>query len=183
MKVILLKELQGKGGEGDVVEVARGFANNFLLRQGYAVQATKGNLKQLEQRRKNIAKREEVRIANAEELKAKLEASALDIKAKVGEEGILFGSVTAQMIADAIKEELDLDIDRRRIDVRQAIKVVGEHVVEVSLYREIKAAVKLNVIDEAAVAAPVVEEAVEAEAAEETEEAAAEVSEESANEE
>ena len=67
--------------------------------------------------------------------------------------------------------------------MRQAIKVVGEHVVEVSLYREIKAAVKLNVIDEAAVAAPVVEEAVEAEAAEETEEAAAEVSEESANEE
>lgn len=183
MKVILLKELQGKGGEGDVVEVARGFANNFLLRQGYAVQATKGNLKQLEQRRKNIAKREEVRIANAEELKAKLEANALDIKAKVGDEGILFGSVTAQMIADAIKEELDLDIDRRRIDVRQAIKVVGEHVVEVSLYREIKAAVKLNVIDEAAVAAPVVEETVEAEAAEETEEAAAEVSEESANEE
>ena len=64
MKVILLKELQGKGGEGDVVEVARGFANNFLLRQGYAVQATKGNLKQLEQRRKNIAKREEERPIN-----------------------------------------------------------------------------------------------------------------------
>ena len=181
MKVILLKELQGKGGEGDVVEVARGFANNFLLRQGYAVQATKGNLKQLEQRRKNIAKREEVRIANAEELKAKLEAGALDIKAKVGDEGILFGSVTAQMIADAIKEELDLEVDRRRIDVRQAIKVVGEHVVEVSLYREIKAALKLNVIDEAATAEPV-EEAAEAEVAEETE-AAAEVSEESANEE
>ena len=181
MKVILLKELQGKGGEGDVVEVARGFANNFLLRQGYAVQATKGNLKQLEQRRKNIAKREEVRISNAEELKAKLEAGALDIKAKVGDEGILFGSVTAQMIADAIKEELDLEVDRRRIDVRQAIKVVGEHVVEVSLYREIKAALKLNVIDEAATAEPV-EEAAEAEVAEETE-AAAEVSEESANEE
>ena len=181
MKVILLEELQGKGGEGDVVEVARGFANNFLLRQGYAVQATKGNLKQLEQRRKNIAKREEVRISNAEELKAKLEAGALDIKAKVGDEGILFGSVTAQMIADAIKEELDLEVDRRRIDVRQAIKVVGEHVVEVSLYREIKAALKLNVIDEAATAEPV-EEAAEAEVAEETE-AAAEVSEESANEE
>ena len=132
---------------------------------------------------KNVIGQSTVEIIAAPTGEAKLEASALDIKAKVGDEGILFGSVTAQMIADAIKEELDLDIDRRRIDVRQAIKVVGEHVVEVSLYREIKAAVKLNVIDEAAVAAPVVEEAVEAEAAEETEEAAAEVSEESANEE
>ena len=75
MKVILLEELPGKGGEGDVVDVARGFANNYLLRKGMAVLATKGNLKQLEQRRKNIAKREEVRIANAEKLKAALEAA------------------------------------------------------------------------------------------------------------
>ena len=183
MKVILLKELQGKGGEGDVVEVSRGFANNYLLRQGIAILATKGNLKQLEQRRKNIAKREEVRISNAEGLKAKLEAAPLLIKAKVGDEGILFGSVTAQMIADAIKEQLELDIDRRRIDVRQAIKVVGEHVVEISLYREIKAAAKLNVVDEKTVVAPVVEEAAEPEAEEAAaEEAAAEESEESANE-
>ena len=175
MKVILLEELQGKGGEGDVVEVARGFANNYLLRKGIAVKATEGNLKQLEQRRKNIAKREEVRVANAEELKAKLESQKLDIKAKVGDEGILFGSVTAQMIVDAIKESFDLDVDRRRVDVRQSIKVVGEHEVEVSLYREIKATLKLNVVDEkAAVAAQeTVEEAAEAagEAAEEEAEA------------
>lgn len=65
MKVILLKELQGKGGEGDVIDVNRGFANNFLLTQGYAVKATPGNLKQLEERKKNIAKREETRIADA----------------------------------------------------------------------------------------------------------------------
>ena len=98
MKVILLEELPGKGGEGDVVEVARGFANNYLLRKGIAVQATKGNLKQLEQRRNNIAKREEVRISDAQALKAKLESQVLTVKAKVGDEGVLFGSVTAQMI-------------------------------------------------------------------------------------
>ena len=184
MKVILLEELPGKGGEGDVVEVARGFANNYLLRKGIAVQATKGNLKQLEQRRKNIAKREEVRVANAEELKAKLEAAAITIKAKVGEEGILFGSVTAQMIADAVKEAIDVELDRRRIDVRQAIKVVGEHTVEVSLYREIKAALSLNVVDEAATEAPVEAEAEpEAEVAEEAVEEAAEATEEVAAEE
>ena len=179
MKVILLEELPGKGGEGDVIEVARGYANNYLLRKGIAILATKGNLKQLEQRRNNIAKREEVRVSNAEELKAKLESSALIIKAKAGDEGILFGSVTAQMIVDAVKETLGLDIDRRRVDVRQAIKVVGEHTVEVSLYREIKASLKLNVVDEKAIIA---EEAAKAEeAAEVAEEAAEEASGESAD--
>ena len=181
MKVILLQELRGKGGEGDVVEVSRGFANNYLLTQGIAVKATEGNLKQLEQRRKNIAKREEVRIANAESLKAQLEGETFAIKAKVGDEGILFGSVTAQMIVDAIKEQKDIEIDRRRVDVRQAIKVVGEHTVEISLYRDIKAATKLLVTDEQGVvygaeapAEPEAEEAVEEPEAEAVEEAAEE---------
>ena len=178
MKVILLEELRGKGGEGDVVEVARGFANNYLFTHGVAVPATKGNLKQLEQRRKNIAKREEVRVANAEALKAKLEAAPVIIKAKVGEEGQLFGSVTAQMVADALKEQMDTEIDRRRIDVRQAIKVVGEHALEVSLYRDIKANLVLNVVDAATPEPEPVEEAEEvveeaAEAAEEAVEEAA----------
>jgi len=180
MKVILLEELPGKGGEGDVVDVARGFANNYLLRKGMAVLATKGNLKQLEQRRKNIAKREEVRIANAEKLKAALEAAPVVVKARVGEEGQLFGSVTSQMIVDAIKAQMDLEIDRRRVDDRQTIKVVGEHEVTVAIYREIKAAVKLSVVDEAApeaepepeAAEEAVEAAPEAAESEETEEAA-----------
>lgn len=188
MKVILLEELQGKGGEGDVVEVSRGFANNYLLPNRIAILATKGNLKQLEQRRKNIAKREEVRIANAEEQKAKLEAAELTIKAKVGDEGILFGSVTAQMIADALAEAA-IEVDRRRVEIRQAIKTIGEHNVEVSLYRDIKAAIKVNVVDEAGnavapaaeVAAAEAEEAAEAaEAVEEAAEEAAEAVEEAA---
>ena len=169
MKVILLEELPGKGGEGDVVEVARGFANNYLLRKGIAIKATKGNLKQLEQRRNNIAKREEVRIANAQELKSKLEEKVFTIKARVGDEGILFGSVTAPMIVQAVQDAIDVELDRRRIDVRQAIKVVGEHAVEVSIYRDIKAELKLNVVDEAVAAK---EEAEAAEAAEAVEEAA-----------
>ena len=172
MKVILLEELQGKGGEGDVIEVARGFGN-YLLIQGIAIEATKGNLKQLEQRRKNIAKREEIRISNAEELKAKLESADLIIKAKAGDEGVLFGSVTAQMIVDALAEA-GVEIDRRRIDVRQAIKTLGEHTVEVSLYRDIKASVKLNVVDEAAVAAEPEPEPEPEAAAEETAESTAE---------
>ena len=139
MKVILLSELKGKGGEGDVVEVARGFANNYLLPQGIAIKATPGNLKQLEMRRKNIAKREEVRLADAEALKAQLDAMKVKVDAKVGEEGVLFGSVTPAMIADAVKAQFDIELDRKRIDLRNPIKVAGEHQVAVSLYREIKA--------------------------------------------
>ena len=145
MKVILLKELQGKGGEGDVIDVARGFANNFLLTQGYAVRATKGNLKQLEERKKNIAKREEVRIADATALAEKLNAATVRVDAQVGEDGVLFGSVTAPMVAEAIEQQLDIQIDRRRVELGKPIKMVGTYEVPVSLYRDIKGTVTVVV--------------------------------------
>lgn len=166
MKVILLTELKNKGGEGDVVEVARGFFNNYLGPQKMAILATKGNLKQLEQRRGNIAKREEQRIADANALKASLEGKKIMVEAKVGEEGVLFGSVTAQMIVDAVKNDLDIDIDRKRVELRKAIKTAGEHVVALSIYRDIK--VDLNLV----VGEPQAEEVVEEEAAEAVEETA-----------
>ncbi len=175
MKVILLTELKGKGGEGDVVEVARGFFNNYLGPQKMAILATKGNLKQLEQRKGNIAKREEQRIADANALKASLEGKKVLVEVKVGEEGVLFGSVTAAMIADAVKNELGIEIDRKRLELKKAIKTAGEHVVALSIYRDIK--VDLNLVVGEAVAeeaAEEVEEVVETaeEAVEATEEAA-----------
>ena len=170
MKVILLTEVQGKGGEGDVVEVARGFFNNYLGPQKKAVLATAGNLKQLEERRGNIAKREEKRIADAEALKASLEGKKIFVDAKVGEEGVLFGSVTASMIADAVLAETGVEIDRKRLDVRKAIKTAGEHTVALNVYRDIHVDLQLMVgvkaveeVEEAVVEA----EAVEAEATEE----------------
>lgn len=170
MKVILLTEVQGKGGEGDVVEVARGFFNNYLGPQKKAVLATAGNLKQLEQRRGNIAKREEKRIADAEALKASLEGKKIFVDAKVGEEGVLFGSVTTSMIADAVLAETGVEIDRKRLDVRKAIKTAGEHTVALNIYRDIHVDLQLMVgvkaveeVEETVVEA----EAVETEAAEE----------------
>ena len=170
MKVILLTEVQGKGGEGDVVEVARGFFNNYLGPQKKAVLATAGNLKQLEQRRGNIAKREEKRVADAEALKASLEGKKIFVDAKVGEEGVLFGSVTTSMIADAVLAETGVEIDRKRLDVRKAIKTAGEHTVALNIYRDIHVDLQLMVgvkaveeVEEAVVEA----EAVETEATEE----------------
>ena len=145
MKVILLKEVKGRGGEGDVIDVKDGFANNFLFRNGSAVKATKGNLQQLEQRKANIAKREEVRIAEANELKEKIDGLKFKVDVQIGEEGQLFGAVTTQMIADGIKREADVEVDKRRIDLRKAIKTVGVHEAEVVIYRDIKAGLKIIV--------------------------------------
>lgn len=138
MKVILLSELKGKGGEGDIVEVADGYANNYLFPQKIAVAATKGNLKQLEQRKHNIATREAARIEEAQALKAALDDLSVKVEARVGEEGVLFGSITAAMIADALKEAEDIEIDRKRIDLKNPIKTAGKHEVVVSIYRDIK---------------------------------------------
>ena len=176
MKVILLGEIKGKGGEGDIVDVAQGYAENYLFPKKLAVAATKGELKQLEQRRNNIAKREEKRLSDANALKAALDGKQVTVDVKVGDEGILFGSVTAAMVADAIKAQLDLDIDRKRVELGKPIKVAGAHTVPVSLYRDIRAEVVVlvgvtanEVAEEAEEAEEVAEEAVEAvEATEET---------------
>lgn len=175
MKVILTQELQGRGGEGDVIEVARGFAVNYLLPRGMAIEATSGNLKQLEQRMHNIKNREEQRMAKASGFSSQLHEKVVTIAVKTGEEGRLFGSVTATMVAEAISEQLGVEVDRRKVETHGHIKELGDHTAEVAVYREVKAIVTVRVVSEGAevdapvAEAPVVEpEAVEAEAADES---------------
>jgi large subunit ribosomal protein L9 len=165
MKVILLQELKGRGGEGDVIEVARGFAVNYLLPRKIAIEATSGSLKQLELRRHNIERREEQRIGDAESLRVSLDGKSVTISAKVGEEGRLFGSVTSSMVEEAISEQLGAKIDRRKIETHGHIKEVGPHVVDITVYRDVKAQVTVNVIAEGepVPAAAVVEVEVESE--------------------
>lgn len=165
MKVILLGELRGKGGEGDIVDVAQGYAENYLFPNKIAQPATPGNIKQLEERRHNIEKREAERIAGAEAIKAALEGKSVTVDAKIGEEGQLFGSVTPAQIADAIKAQLDVEVDRKRIGRGNSIKTSGKHAVEINLYREISATINVLVgVTEEEVAEP---ETVEVEAVEE----------------
>lgn len=168
MKVILLDELRGKGGEGDIVDVAQGFAENFLFPNKVAQPATPGNIKQLEERRHNIEKREEKRIADAEAIKANLDGKKLVVDAKIGEDGQLFGSVTSNQIVDAVKEQLGIEIDRKRISRGAAIKTAGLHSIDVNLYREINARVLVQV-------GPENEVEVEPEVASEAEEGTAEL--------
>jgi large subunit ribosomal protein L9 len=146
MKVILLSDVKGRGKEGDVIDVARGFATNYLLPRKMAIQATPGNLKQLEARVHNIKKREEAKRSEAEVLAAKVEGSAIVIEAKAGDTGKLFGSVTGGMVADALIEQIGVDVDRRKLDLHGHIKTLGEHVIDVRLYDDVTAQVTLNVV-------------------------------------
>jgi len=148
MKVILLQELKGRGGEGDVIDVAQGFAVNYLLPRKIAIEATKGNLKQLEQRSKNIKVREEGRLGEANALAETLEGKSVKVYAKVGEEGRLFGSITSVMVGEAIAEQLGVEVDRRKIETHGHIKDVGPHVVDIAIYRELKAQLTVDVIAE-----------------------------------
>ena len=177
MKVILLGELRGKGGEGDIVEVAQGYAENFLFPQRIAQPATPGNIKQLEERRHNIAKREEKRIADANAAKEQLDGKSIKIEAKVGENNQLFGSVTPAQIADAIKEQLGVEIDRKRIVRGNAIKTAGTHNIEVNFYRDINAVVSVLVGSDEQEAEAAEEAAEETAEVAETEEAAEETAE------
>jgi large subunit ribosomal protein L9 len=152
MKVILLQELKGRGGEGDVIDVAQGFAVNYLLPRKVAIEATKGNLKQLEQRSHNIKTREDQRLAEATALAAKLDGQTVKVEAKVGEEGRLFGSVTTAHIEAAIADQLGVALDRRKIETHGHIKDIGVHTIGVSIYRDIKAELTVNVVGEGRVA-------------------------------
>lgn len=174
MKVILTQELKGRGGEGDVIDVAQGFAVNYLIPNRLAIQATKGELKQLEQRRHNIAKRELARTTDANTLKAALDGKSIKVLARVGEEGQLFGSITSAKVAEAIVEQIGVTVDRKQVELGKAIKMVGEHQVAISIYRDIKAIVTVVVADENAD----IEIVEEVEAAEEATEAPEEITEE-----
>jgi large subunit ribosomal protein L9 len=168
MKVILLTDVKGRGNEGDVIEVARGFGVNYLLPRKMATEATPGNIKQLEARMHNIRKREVGRHADAESLAATVTGTTLVLEARAGDTGKLFGSITAGAVAEALTAQIGVDIDRRKIGVHGHIKTLGDYPVVIHLYQDVTADIVVSVVREggaaeavAAAAAPVVEETVE----------------------
>ncbi|MDZ4167637.1 MAG: 50S ribosomal protein L9 [Coriobacteriia bacterium] len=170
MKVILLTDVKGRGTEGDVIEVARGFAANYLLPRKMAIEATRGNLKQLEARMHNIEKREAAKRAEAEGLVSQITGKTVVIEAKAGEAGKLFGSVTAGMVADALSAQFGIEVDRKRLDLHGHIKTVGQHEIDVRIYQDVTASLVLSVVPLGGVLAPA---AVPAEVIEPVAEAAA----------
>jgi large subunit ribosomal protein L9 len=145
MKVILRQNYEPLGAIGDVVEVKNGFARNFLLPRKIAYIAIGGNVKALEEEKKTVVKKNQKELSGAEILAAELEKISVTIPVQVGEEDKIFGTVTTQMITDALKEK-NYDIDKRKIEIEEPIKSLGIYSVNVKLHPTVNTKIKVWVV-------------------------------------
>jgi len=145
MQVILIEDLAGKGIAGDTIKVADGYARNYLLPRGIAIHATETNLKTLEHRRAKIAERRNTDKTAAEEIAAKIDSSSMTLHGKSGKGGRLFGSITTQDIANEINEIHGIYIDKRKIMLSSPIKQVGVHTVQIKLFTDVIATIRVLV--------------------------------------
>jgi large subunit ribosomal protein L9 len=146
MKLILTQEVSGLGTPGDVVDVKDGYARNYLMPRSLAVAWSKGAESQAAAIRKARGIREIKTLSEAQEVKARLEGSAVKLTAKAGASGRLFGAVTPADIAAAVRASGGPELDRRKIEVGQPVKSLGTHQVQVHLHADVKAAVTLEVV-------------------------------------
>lgn len=144
MKVILKENIDSLGHIGDIVKVAPGYARNYLLPKGLAIEATEKNAKALDHAMRQMAYKKNKALESAKMLAAKLEGLAIELLHQAGEEGKLFGSVTNMEIAAFLKEK-DFEIDRKKIVLAEPIKQLGEYTVPVKIHPEVTATLKVSV--------------------------------------
>lgn len=147
MKVILLEDVKNVGKKGEIINAKDGYARNFLFPKNLAIEATTVNLKNLENARKHKEAREKEIYEEAEKLKEELEKITVVIKTKTGENGKLFGAVTTKEIAEYIEKEHSLGIDKKKFDLDEPIKSVGEYFVKIKLHPMVNAKVKVIVTE------------------------------------
>src|SRR5271154_1735797 len=156
-EVILTHNIVGLGGEADRVKVAAGYARNFLFPQGFAVPLTGANKRHIEALKQRRAEREAHEFNTMSELSKGIGKLVCVVKVKAGDDGKMFGSVTAGMIADELKHQFDITLDKRKNHLERAIKTLGEHEVELRLHAEVKSTLKVRVESLTPVTAPAVE--------------------------
>jgi large subunit ribosomal protein L9 len=147
MKVILREDVRNIGSMGQIIDVADGFGRNYLVPRGLAIEANTKNIKSLEHEKKVIQEKAKKIRNQAQDLAGKISNTTLVIKAKAGEEGKLFGSVTTMDIAEQLKKE-GFDIDKKKISMEEPIKRIGSHAVKIKIHPEIATEVKVQVIEE-----------------------------------
>lgn len=147
MKLILKEDVNKLGESGDIVDVKPGYGRNYLIPQGKAIMATDGALKQLDTIKENAERRAELTVEAAKEMAERLETTSVTIPVPVGEDERIHGTVTNQDIADALAER-DIEIDRRKIELDQDIKTLGEYTATVNLIGEMKQQIKVWVVKE-----------------------------------
>ncbi|MBR1851233.1 MAG: 50S ribosomal protein L9 [Bacteroidales bacterium] len=147
MEIILKQDVANLGYKDDIVNVKNGYANNYLIPQGMAIIATPVNKKIHAETLRQRAHKEEALRKNAETLQAAINGKSVKLIVKVGENGQLFGGISNIMVAEALKEQHNYDVDRKNIVV-DTIKTVGEYTAKVNVYRDVKAELKLEVVAE-----------------------------------
>lgn len=147
MKVILLEDVKSLGKKGDIVEVSTGYARNFILPGKKGVEATPGNLNDLKLQKANVVKKEQEAKKAAQELASRLEENPVEIKVRTGAQGKLFGAISSKEIAAAIKEQLKLDVDKKKIQLDEPIKELGTHLVKAKLHRDVAAQITVKVTE------------------------------------
>ena len=147
MKVVFLKDVKGKGKKGEIKEVAEGYGRNFLIKNGYAKEATNQALSELQGQQRLAEKNAAAELQAAKDLKERLEQLEVTIKAKSGEGGRLFGAVSTKQIADSLQKAYSIKIDKRKMEC-EGIRSLGYTNVPVKLHQEVKATLKVHVIAE-----------------------------------
>ena len=150
MKVIFLQDVKGKGKKGDVKEVPNGYAQNFLLKNNLAKEANKSSISQLAGQKKAQEKQEAEILEEAKELKGFLEKeeTVVELKAKAGEDGRLFGSIPSKQIAEGLNKQYKVKLDKRKIELNNPIRTLGYTNVPVKLNHEVTATIKVHVVAE-----------------------------------
>ena len=149
MKVILKEDVKSLGKKGQIVEVSDGYARNFILKKGKGVEATSKNLNDLKLQKANEDKIAQENYEAAQELGKKIEAGQIQVSIKTGEGGKAFGSVSSKEIAEEAKSQLGLDIDKKKIQLKETIKTLGTHNVSVKLHPKVTVELKVGVTEEA----------------------------------
>jgi len=144
-EVILVQNIVGLGGESDQVKVAAGYARNYLVPQGLAIPLSAGNKRRLEALRKRRAEREAHELNSMSEVAKSLQKLVLVIKVKTGEDGKMFGHVTNGQIADELKHQFEISLDKRKIQTDHGLKTLGDHEVELNLHADVKGTLKVKV--------------------------------------
>jgi large subunit ribosomal protein L9 len=145
MKVIFLKDVKGKGKKGEVKNVADGYAHNFLIKQGLAIEANNTNISTLEGQKKKEDKRAAEELEEAKKLGVQLEKITVELSAKAGEGGRLFGSITTKQISEELQKKHGIKIDKRKMELADAIRTLGHSKVPVKLHHEVLANLTVHV--------------------------------------
>ena len=148
MDIILLKELDKVGGKHEIVKVKDGYGRNFLIPQGLAIVANAGNRKMLNELVKQEDKKESKRLDEYKEMAAKLDGVTLKIGAKAGTSGKIFGSVTNVQIANALKEQAGIVIERKKIVLEEEVKSIGTYSAKLNLHKDVQTSVAFEIIEE-----------------------------------